>query len=1082
MDLSTFLYICRKCGKQKKPTEEFCEACRALPQKQVHTPAFIKPEQPKPPIKQITPQPQAAFDGKSPQLIDTGLEKKKSGANMEASENQKWVYLCPNCKKQVRASAKFCGNCGKLLTFVIQALPSFARRLAREKKVPLKAKKHQASLQTSTLGRGSNQETEQEEIVTIGDIERRGGILLRGNPRVGKTTLVVNLILQDIAHGHGLLFIDPHGDAIDDILRRLPCREEDVIYFDPFDRDFAFGLNLFECDKTDRRQVSRTVNYVLHMFAKLFTEKGDLAREAPTMDETMQHTAELLIDNQDLLIDNKLLGITMAEIPWIFNYEEARQRLTPQLTDDHEQGREFWREYEKDKRDEQNEQVASTKRRISKFLSDPYIKHCIGQVISTIDFREIIDTKKILLVKLSRDEELLTNFIGSILIGKLLNTIYADTTPEDERIDFSLYCDEFQNFATPEFAKLFTETGKWHIMPTVSNQVGSLLEYKIRGPIATAAIKVLYQLTEDDAQEFASALAKKPPPAETRREAKLTVVPDLVYRIVPDAPSRDKVFVSRILHPDKRVNDFIESLIQKLRYSGAVDCRDSFNRDLNGICSVISDIFQVEFVKKLNMLLYEVMTEHNPHKELSVDLLEIMVRAFTPAFFDNDRFYKWILEARIPAPMPDPHPRHRGEMLTFSGYFTKRNYSPSYCGLAPRDYCSTLFINGVGGYRMLESTPDKLQGKDLNKWYEDRREKVPDDLAQAYRLLWMAEDEQHLIDSFHRYEQVLRKVLTEQLRKELPYHLKYHSLKFDDPLGNGDKPSFPILAENFRSGFIHEQGSIVIQQILAWINKNGKDFVWQYDRQERYWEFTKDQGKLCIERLAAEIDLEPEIDHIISSGKPSFEAFIREIRAVMQALASEPVAVQGGVYEAVPGIQRTFADMVNEMVSEFIDLPRYTAYCRMVKEVGGRQFVLKYKLYPYPLPQADNQAVYKERLERIIARTRQTYCTSRKQVEEEIKVRKEALTAPLRKIAKARTGDEAKTPLSPAQLQKLQIIQTVLGKDYDRFINDPAVQHQDNLKRLLEKGIDAHLIKKALDSWYDAGSPANVSPFAELIK
>ena len=116
MDLSTFLYICRKCGKQKKPTEEFCEACRALPQKQVHTPAFIKPEQPKPPIKQITPQPQAAFDGKSPQLIDTGLEKKKSGANMEASENQKWVYLCPNCKKQVRASAKFCGNCGKLFS------------------------------------------------------------------------------------------------------------------------------------------------------------------------------------------------------------------------------------------------------------------------------------------------------------------------------------------------------------------------------------------------------------------------------------------------------------------------------------------------------------------------------------------------------------------------------------------------------------------------------------------------------------------------------------------------------------------------------------------------------------------------------------------------------------------------------------------------------------------------------------------------------------------------------------------------------------------------------------------------------
>lgn len=88
----------------------------------------------------------------------------------------------------------------------------------------------------SRLGIGINQGTElEEEEVTIGDIERRGGLLLRGNPRTGKTTLLVNLILQDIEHGHGLLFIDPHGDAMEDILKRLPCREEDVIYFDPFD-------------------------------------------------------------------------------------------------------------------------------------------------------------------------------------------------------------------------------------------------------------------------------------------------------------------------------------------------------------------------------------------------------------------------------------------------------------------------------------------------------------------------------------------------------------------------------------------------------------------------------------------------------------------------------------------------------------------------------------------------------------------------------------------------------------------------------------------------------------------------------
>src|SRR5437588_7617422 len=78
------------------------------------------------------------------------------------------------------------------------------------------SKERECCMNASILGRGINQETEQEEIVTIGDIERRGGLLLRGNPRTGKTTLLVNLIWQDILHGHGLMFIDPHGDAIDD--------------------------------------------------------------------------------------------------------------------------------------------------------------------------------------------------------------------------------------------------------------------------------------------------------------------------------------------------------------------------------------------------------------------------------------------------------------------------------------------------------------------------------------------------------------------------------------------------------------------------------------------------------------------------------------------------------------------------------------------------------------------------------------------------------------------------------------------------------------------------------------------------
>src|SRR5579864_9085761 len=112
---------------------------------------------------------------------------------------------------------------------------------------------------TTVLGYGTHQETGAAEEVTIGDVERRSGLYVLGKPGMGKTNLIINMILQDIAHGHGLCFIDPHGDAIEEVLKRLPeHRKDDVILLNPLDKTHAFGLNLFQCnDPTDDEQVSR---------------------------------------------------------------------------------------------------------------------------------------------------------------------------------------------------------------------------------------------------------------------------------------------------------------------------------------------------------------------------------------------------------------------------------------------------------------------------------------------------------------------------------------------------------------------------------------------------------------------------------------------------------------------------------------------------------------------------------------------------------------------------------------------------------------------------------------------------------
>src|SRR5258708_8692276 len=338
----------------------------------------------------------------------------------------------------------------------------------------------------STLGRGINQETELDEKITIGDIERRGGLYVLGRTRTGKSTLLINLILQDIDYGHGLCFLDPHGDAIERILERLPShRKDDVIYFDPLDKTHAFGLNLFQCDDpTDNTQVSRTLDFVVQVFAKLFTERGDLKKEEITLYETLLNTTILLIYNQ---------GYTLAEVLLILTNEDARLKLIPNIPNDQDDVKQWWLSYQGMKLADQNAVTGSTKRRLQAFLTDKHIRHIVGQAKTTLDFQAITNNKKILLVKLSRQFEEVTTLVGSIIIGLLLTAAYSRNStpdPENDRPHLSIYADEFQHFATPDFAKLFTETGKYHYAGTVAHQerVGQLEEHnKIRGATKGAA-------------------------------------------------------------------------------------------------------------------------------------------------------------------------------------------------------------------------------------------------------------------------------------------------------------------------------------------------------------------------------------------------------------------------------------------------------------------------------------------------------------------------------------------------------------------------------------------------------------------
>ena len=149
---------------------------------------------------------------------------------------------------------------------------------------------------------GNNTETNQP--ISIGDIERRSGLYVLGKPGFGKTALMVNMALQDIENGHGVFFLDPHGDAIDDIFIRLSSTRKDVIILDPTHKTHAFGINLTSCrDVTDSKERERAYNRAYGVFEHIWRAEF---KDRPWLQLITSHTIKVFIENQDY---------TMAEMP-----------------------------------------------------------------------------------------------------------------------------------------------------------------------------------------------------------------------------------------------------------------------------------------------------------------------------------------------------------------------------------------------------------------------------------------------------------------------------------------------------------------------------------------------------------------------------------------------------------------------------------------------------------------------------------------------------------------------------------------------------------------------------------------------
>lgn len=305
--------------------------------------------------------------------------------------------------------------------------------------------------------------------------DRQRHMYVVGQTGTGKSTFLENLALQDMLSGEGFAFIDPHGDTAEKLLAMVPKeRTEDVVYFCPADMDYPMGLNLFEFHTPEQKDF--LIQEAINMLYKLYD---------PQRQGIIGPRYEHWFRNAALTIMADPAGGTFIDIPKVFTDSQYAKQKLEHVTD--HTVLDFW-----------NKEMASTSdyhksevlgwfvSKFGAFLSNEMMRNIIGQTKSSFNLREIMDQKKILIVNLSkgRTGELNSKLLGMVFVMKFQAAAMSrSNVPEEERQDFCLYVDEFQNFSTDSFATIMSEARKYHLNLVVANQFTTQLSEEIRDAV-----------------------------------------------------------------------------------------------------------------------------------------------------------------------------------------------------------------------------------------------------------------------------------------------------------------------------------------------------------------------------------------------------------------------------------------------------------------------------------------------------------------------------------------------------------------------------------------------------------------------
>lgn len=381
----------------------------------------------------------------------------------------------------------------------------------------------------------------------IGPSDRRRHMYIIWKTGMWKSTLLENMIIDDIQKWRWVAVIDPHGDLAETVLWFIPKnRTNNVIVFDPSDKDWPIAFNMFDWVNIEHR--SLIASWIVWIFKRIFWTSW-----WPRLEHILRNTIMSLLEYP---------GATLLSVPLMLTSDVYRNRVLSKVTDP--VVKKFWSsEFDRMSPTQKVEAVSPILNKVGQFLSSPILRNVLGQTKNSFSMRWAMDNKKIIIVNLSKWKiwEDASALLGSMLVTKFqLDAMSRADIPEKDRKDFYLYVDEFQNFATDSFATILSEARKYKLNLVMANQYIDQMTEDVRWAVFGNVWSIVsFQVWFHDAAILKEILAWELVENDLTNLKKYTIYTKLLTDGMPSP-----IFSANTLAPNKKDEKEFETRYQKV--------------------------------------------------------------------------------------------------------------------------------------------------------------------------------------------------------------------------------------------------------------------------------------------------------------------------------------------------------------------------------------------------------------------------------------------------------------------------------------------------------------------------------------